>query len=238
MKKSTKLYVSAVIVAAGKGTRMNMDMNKQYIEVEGIPLIARTLQVFEESSLIHEVIVVVNNNDMFYCKHNIVDAYKLEKVKLLVAGGEQRQNSVYNGLLEVNNESDIVIIHDGARPFINDEIIEDCIEAALEYGVSTTAVPVKDTIKSSEDGDYVDETLQRSKLWSVQTPQAFKYDIIMSAHKKAMEDGFTGTDDTVLSERIGIRTRLVMGCYNNIKITTREDLVFAEAIINKAEFDG
>lgn len=235
MKKNRKLWVSAVVVAAGKGTRMNMDINKQYIKVCKVPLLARTLKVFEECCLIDEVVLVVNNNDMFYCKQNVVEDYGLKKVKLLVAGGEQRQNSVYNGLIQVNNEADIIIIHDGARPFINEEIIKNCIEAAQEYGASTTAVPVKDTIKSSDDGGFVKETLERSTLWSIQTPQAFLKDVIIKAHKIAMEDGFNGTDDTVLAERIGVRTRLVMGSYNNIKITTREDLTFAEAVVNNAE---
>ncbi|HHV30594.1 2-C-methyl-D-erythritol 4-phosphate cytidylyltransferase [Acetivibrio mesophilus] len=235
MKKSRKLWVSAVVVAAGKGTRMNMDINKQYIKVCGIPLLARTLKVFEDCSLIDEVVLVVSNSDMFYCKQNVVEAYELKKVKMLVAGGEQRQDSVYNGLIQVNNESDIIIIHDGARPFINDEIIENCIEAAQEYGASTVAVPVKDTIKSADSGGFVKETLERSTLWAIQTPQAFLKDVIIKAHEKAADDGFYGTDDTVLAERMGIRTKLVMGSYNNIKITTREDLTFAEAVIGNAE---
>ncbi|WP_265446590.1 2-C-methyl-D-erythritol 4-phosphate cytidylyltransferase [Acetivibrio straminisolvens] len=233
MKKDRKISVSAVVVAAGKGTRMNMDINKQYIKVGGIPVLARTLKVFEDCPLIDEVVLVVNNNDMFYCKENVVEAYGLKKVKMLVAGGAQRQDSVYNGLLQVNSESDIIIIHDGARPFINEEIIENCIEAAKEYGASTAAVPVKDTIKSADSEGFAKETLERSTLWAIQTPQAFLRDIIMKAHKKASDEGFYGTDDTVLAERMGIRTKLVMGSYNNIKITTREDLTFAEALIER-----
>jgi 2-C-methyl-D-erythritol 4-phosphate cytidylyltransferase len=235
MRIGREFFVSAVVAAAGKGTRMNMDINKQYIEVCGIPVLSRTLLVFEECELIDDVVVVVNNNDIFYVKQNIVEAYDLKKVKLLVAGGAQRQNSVYNGLLQLNKETDVVVIHDGARPFIDNKIIAECIEAALEYGVSTVAVPVKDTIKSSEDGGYVNETLERSKLWAVQTPQAFKYDVLISAHNRAAQDGFTGTDDTVLAERLGYKTRLVMGSYNNIKITTKEDLEFAEAIVNSLD---
>ncbi|HOQ36568.1 MAG TPA: 2-C-methyl-D-erythritol 4-phosphate cytidylyltransferase [Acetivibrio sp.] len=232
MKTAREFFVSAVVAAAGKGTRMNMDINKQYIEVCGIPVLARTLMVFEKCDLIDEVVVVVNENDIFYCKQNIIELYDLTKVKLLVAGGSERQNSVFNGLLQLNRDTDVVVIHDGARPFINDKIIAECIEAALEHGVSTVAVPVKDTVKISEDGDFVEETLERSKLWAIQTPQAFKYDVLISAHKRAAEDGFIGTDDTVLAERLGFKTRLVMGSYNNIKITTKEDLAFAEAIVN------
>ena len=200
MKIGREFFVSAVVAAAGKGTRMNMDINKQYIKVCGIPVLARTLSVFEQCELIDEVVVVVNDNDIFFCKQNIVEAYDLKKVKLLVAGGAERQNSVYNGLLQLNKDTDVVIIHDGARPFINNKIIAECIQAALVHGVSTVAVPVKDTIKLSEDGDCVNKTLERGKLWAVQTPQAFKYDILMGAHKRAAQDGFTGTDDTVLAE--------------------------------------
>ncbi|MFZ5987394.1 MAG: 2-C-methyl-D-erythritol 4-phosphate cytidylyltransferase [Bacillota bacterium] len=233
MKKGQKLNISVVVVAAGKGTRMNMDINKQYIEVCEKPVLARTLQVFEDCDHIGEIILVVNESDIFYCKQNIIEAFSFDKVKSLVAGGAQRQNSVYNGLIEVSKDTDIVLIHDGARPFINEEIIIDCAKAALEFGASTAAVPVKDTIKSSDKEGFVEKTLDRSTLWSIQTPQAFLYNKILGAHLKALEDGFTGTDDTVLTERMGIRTRLVMGSYDNIKITTREDLVFAEAIINK-----
>ena len=235
MKKSKKVWTSAVVVAAGKGTRMNMDINKQYIDIDGIPLLARTLKVFEDCSLIDEVVLVVNNNDMFYCKENVVEAYDLKKVKFLVAGGAQRQDSVYNGLCQVNNEAEIVVIHDGARPFITEEIIEECIEAAQEYGAATAAVPVKDTIKSADEDGFVKKTLERSTLWAVQTPQAFLKDIIMKAHKKAAEDGFYGTDDTVLVERMGMPVRVVMGSYNNIKITTREDLIFAEALATRRD---
>ena len=232
MKKAKDISASVVIVAAGKGSRMNMDINKQYIELCGKPVIARTLQVYEDCDSIDEIIVVVNINDMFYCKENIISEYYFSKVKILVAGGAQRQNSVYNGLMEVKG-ADVVLIHDGARPFVNEDIIIDCIEAAYDYGVSTAAVPVKDTIKCVAEDGYVDKTLDRSKLWAIQTPQAFKYDIILSAHKKAIEDEYTGTDDTVLTERLGHRTKIVMGSYDNIKITTAEDLIFAEAILDR-----
>lgn len=236
--KTNNMFVSAIIVAGGKGTRMNMEKSKQYIEICGVPVLARTLRAFEDCDYIDEIIVVVNSEDMFYCKQNIVEEYEISKVKVLAAGGAQRQNSVYNGLCEVSGNADIVVIHDGARPFVSEQTIIDCIEAAVEYGVSTAAVPVKDTIKSADEEGFVDKTLERSVLWSIQTPQAFEYGIIKKAHDKARTDGFMGTDDTVLSERLGIRTRLVMGSYENIKITTREDLLFGEAIIINKEENG
>ncbi|MCX7921090.1 MAG: 2-C-methyl-D-erythritol 4-phosphate cytidylyltransferase [Clostridia bacterium] len=231
MEKDKELFISAVIVAAGRGTRMNMDINKQYIEVVGKPVLARTLQVFQDCDLIDEVVLVVNSHDIVYCKQSVVDAYGFTKVKALVAGGSERQYSVYNGLSEVSSGCDVVLIHDGARPFVKEKSLSDSINAAREYGASCVAVPVKDTIKTGDKEGFVGETLDRSILWAIQTPQTFRYDLVMEAHRKAMEDGFLGTDDAVLVERIGYRMKLVMGSYDNIKITTQEDLVIAEAIV-------
>ncbi|MCR4436763.1 MAG: 2-C-methyl-D-erythritol 4-phosphate cytidylyltransferase [Clostridiales bacterium] len=230
MKRASDLFVSAVIVAAGRGTRMNMDINKQYIEICDKPVLARTLDIFQNYREIDEIVLVVNEQDLVYCKQSIVDPYSFDKVKTLVVGGQERQQSVLNGLKEVDAECDIVLIHDGARPFVDERILADNISAARELGAVCTAVPVKDTIKTSGLDGFIGETLDRSLLWAVQTPQTFKYDLIMNAHLKALQDGFKGTDDAVLVERMGGRIKLVMGSYNNIKITTQEDLVIAEAI--------
>lgn len=230
MKNGNGPYVSAVIVAAGQGRRMNSDINKQYIEIAGKPVLSRTLQVFEDCNKIDEIILVVNSQDIFYCKENIVGFNHIHKVKALVAGGTERQVSVYNGLMEVSSSCNIVLIHDGARPFISRKCIEDSIDAACEYGAACVAVPVKDTIKMADDEDFIAMTLERSLLWSIQTPQAFRYDLIMEAHKKSKESGYMGTDDAVLVERLGIKTKLVMGDYSNIKITTQEDICIGEAL--------
>ncbi len=232
MKNKDDLFVSAVIVAAGRGTRMNMDKNKMYVEVYGKPILARTVQVFQDSDYIDEIILVVNSRELVLCKQDIVDCYGLDKVKTLVCGGAERQNSVYNGIREVDENCGILIIHDGARPFVSEDNIIDSIDAAVEFGAASIAVPVKDTIKSADTGCFARETLDRSTLWSIQTPQAFKYDLIKSAHEKAEEEGFLGTDDAVLVERLGYKMKLVMGSYNNIKITTKEDLAIAKAIID------
>lgn len=233
--KKDKLYISAVIVAAGRGTRMNMEMNKQYIEVCGKPVLAWTLQVFEDTVVIDEIILVVNEQELVYCKQQIVEKYKLKKVRTLVAGGKERQDSVYSGLMEVDPSCDIVLVHDGARPFVTRKILEESIDAAREFGASCVAVPVKDTIKIEDSNQFVNETLDRSILWAIQTPQTFQFDLLFKAHNKAMEEGFKGTDDSVLVERMGVRTKLTMGSYNNIKITTKEDLVMAEAIARSME---
>jgi 2-C-methyl-D-erythritol 4-phosphate cytidylyltransferase len=233
MKNKDDLFVSAVIVAAGKGTRMNIDKNKMYVEVYDKPILARTVQVFQDSGFIDEIILVVNSQELVMCKQNIVDYYDLDKVKTLVCGGSERQYSVYNGIREVNKDCDILLIHDGARPFVSEENIMDSIDAAVEFGAATIAVPVKDTIKVADTECFARETLDRSTLWSIQTPQAFKYNLIADAHMKAFEEGFLGTDDAVLVERLGYKMKLVMGSYNNIKITTKEDLAIARSIIEE-----
>jgi 2-C-methyl-D-erythritol 4-phosphate cytidylyltransferase len=175
-------------------------------------------------------VVVVNEKDIIYCKQNIVERYGFEKVKVLVSGGGTRQESVARGLGQVGEDCGIILIHDGARPFIDAASIASSIDAAEEFGAACVAVPVKDTVKSADSEDFVNSTPDRSRLWSIQTPQAFKADIIKKAHRIAAEEGFSGTDDAVLAERLGHRLKLVMGSYFNIKITTQEDLVLAEAI--------
>ena len=232
-KKNPDKKFCTLIAAAGKGSRMNMDINKQYIEIGGKPILARTIEIFENCSQVDEIILVVNSNEIVYCKQNIVDVFGFRKVTAIVAGGDTRQASVYNGLLQLNDSCSIVLIHDGARPFVSEESIIESIAIASEFGCACVAVPVKDTIKSADSNDIVQETLDRSRLWSVQTPQTFRYSLILDAHKKAREAGFSGTDDATLAERLGHPLRLVYGSYYNIKITTEEDLVLAEAIAER-----
>ncbi|NTV89790.1 MAG: 2-C-methyl-D-erythritol 4-phosphate cytidylyltransferase [Clostridiales bacterium] len=222
--------VCAVIVAAGRGTRMNMAQSKQYVDILDKPVVARTIQAFQDCGAVDGIIVVVNEQDMEYCRQEIIDKYCYSKVTALVAGGAERQDSVFSGLRFLPSDCGIVLIHDGARPFIDNDGINSCIAAATEFGSACMAVPVKDTIKCSDTDGFIEGTPERSRLWQAQTPQAFRYGLIMEAYQKAEKEGFRGTDDTVLAERLGIRTRLVPGSYFNIKITTREDLVIAEAI--------
>jgi 2-C-methyl-D-erythritol 4-phosphate cytidylyltransferase len=228
--KKNRLFCSAVIVAAGKGTRMKLDINKQYVHINGEPVLARALKAFEMCPAIDEIILVVNSQEIVYCKQNIADLFGFQKLKAITAGGEQRQNSVYNGLKEISGRCDIVLVHDGARPFVDERTINDCIDAAARYGAACAAVPVKDTIKTGDADSFICDTLDRNSLWSIQTPQAFNFELLKNAHEAAAEDGFMGTDDAVLAERGGKPVKLVMGSYFNIKITTREDLIIAEAI--------
>jgi len=222
--------VYAVIVAAGAGKRMNMTQNKQFVSIAGKPVLARTIQAFEDCDRIDEIVVVVNGKDIAYCEKEIIERYGFNKVKAVTAGGVERQDSVFNGLKVLDGSCDVVLIHDGARPFVESGIINRCIDGAVEFGSACAAVPVKDTLKISDECGFIAETPDRSRFWQVQTPQAFKYGIIMEAYKSAEKDGFRGTDDSVLVERLGYKTKLVAGSYYNIKITTREDLVFGEAI--------
>lgn len=210
---------------------MNANINKLYIDIDNVPILARTIKVFDDCSYIDEIILVINQDDIIYCKQNIVDYYNFKKVSKIVTGGKTRQESVFKGLNEVSSNCRIVLIHDGARPFISEGAIKKSIDTANDIGASCVAVPVKDTIKRSDSENFVQETLNRRNLWSIQTPQTFKFNLIMDAHKRALEDGFVGTDDAVLVERLGFPLKLVMGSYDNIKITTREDLAIAETII-------
>jgi 2-C-methyl-D-erythritol 4-phosphate cytidylyltransferase len=225
------IYVSVVIVAAGRGKRMKTSGNKLFLETGGLPVLARTLEVFENCSVADEIILVVNENDKAYCRDNIVDKHGYQKVKKIIHGGETRQESVFNGLMEVDAECRVIAVHDGARPFIKKEIISECIRTAYNYGAACVAVPVKDTVKIVNREGMVVQTPDRSMLWSVQTPQAFKHEILLDAHKKAKESKFKGTDDAVLVERCGYPWKIIPGSYENIKITTSEDLILAEAII-------
>ncbi|PMC34190.1 2-C-methyl-D-erythritol 4-phosphate cytidylyltransferase [Bacillus sp. UMB0899] len=221
-----------IIPAAGQGKRMKAGKNKQFIKLNEIPIIIHTLRVFEEHDQCSGIILVINEAEKADFQH-LIEIYRLQKVKQLVFGGKERQDSVYNGVRAVENE-ELVLVHDGARPFITQESIERLVTKADETGASILAVPVKDTIKKVEEG-IVTETVERSTLWSVQTPQAFKLKLLLEAHEKARIEGYLGTDDASLLERVGQPVSIVAGDYTNIKITTPEDLYIAEAILTRNE---
>lgn len=234
LNNNSEIYsATAIITAAGKGTRMKSDINKQFINIAGTPVLARTIDVFEKCEAIEDIIVVVNEDSLQYCRENIIKQYNFSKVKSLVIGGAERQNSVYKGLCAVNNNCEIVLIHDGARPFVTEKNIIDCILAAKMYGACGIGVKLKDTIKICDKDGFVKNTPDRSSLWSVQTPQAFSYNIIIKAHQKAIQSGFIGTDDMVLVEKQGIKVKIIEGNYQNIKITTPDDLILGESIASQ-----
>lgn len=219
-----------VIVAAGTGSRMNMGINKQFIKLEGKEIIAYTIEKFYNNSNIEDIVVVVKEDESEFFKKEILDKYNFKNIKIAY-GGKERQDSVYNGLKSLDKKCDIVLIHDGARPFVSDKIIDNCIEEVKEHKAIVVGVPVKDTIKVIDNDKNIVDTPNRSVLWAVQTPQTFDYNILIDAYKDAFKSGFYGTDDAMLVERIGYKVKMVEGSYNNIKITTQEDLSVGSQIL-------
>ncbi|KMT22427.1 2-C-methyl-D-erythritol 4-phosphate cytidylyltransferase [Clostridium cylindrosporum] len=221
--------VTAIIVAAGMGSRMNLGYNKQFIKLFDKEILAYTLEVFQEINEVDNIILVASQNEMDFCRNNIINKYNITKVNKIVKGGRTRQESVFNGLKSCEN-CDIVLIHDGARPFINPKVIVDTISLSKTKGAAAAAVKVKDTIKKGNNNRFID-TLNREELYSIQTPQTFKFDLILKAHESAVLSGFEGSDDTSLVENIGESVYVVNGDYFNIKITTKEDIYIGEAIL-------
>ncbi|MCK9217492.1 MAG: 2-C-methyl-D-erythritol 4-phosphate cytidylyltransferase [Firmicutes bacterium] len=222
---------TGIILAAGKGSRMKAGINKQYLNLNGRPLLSYSLEVFFTCIGIDEIILVISrsDNEIFYDK--ILNDFHMNKPLKVVFGGDERQESVRKGLKEADKNTDIIIIHDGARPFITTEMIETCIKEASKYGASSLGVPVKETIKITDNENFVINTPDREKLWITQTPQAFKHNLIVQAHKHAHEQGKKATDDAMLVEYLNHSVKMVVGDYCNIKITTAEDLVIAEAMM-------
>lgn len=219
-----------VIVAAGTGSRMKMGINKQFIKLEGKEIIAYTIEKFYNNSNIEDIVVVVKEDESEFFKKEILDKYNFKNIKIAY-GGKERQDSVYNGLKLLDKKCDVVLIHDGARPFVSDKIIDNCIEEVKEHKAIVVGVPVKDTIKVIDNDKNIVDTPNRSVLWAVQTPQTFDYNILLDAYKDAFKSGFYGTDDAMLVERIGYKVKMVEGSYNNIKITTKEDLSVGSQIL-------
>ncbi|CAM4074480.1 2-C-methyl-D-erythritol 4-phosphate cytidylyltransferase [Bacillus subtilis] len=218
-----------VIPAAGQGKRMKAGRNKLFIDLKGDPVIIHTLRVFDSHRQCDKIILVINEQEREHFQHLLSD-YPFQTSIELVAGGDERQYSVYKGLKAVKQEK-IVLVHDGARPFIKHEQIDELIAEAEQTGAAILAVPVKDTIKRVQDLQ-VSETIERSSLWAVQTPQAFRLSLLMKAHAEAERKGFLGTDDASLVEQMeGGSVRVVEGSYTNIKLTTPDDLTSAEAIM-------
>jgi 2-C-methyl-D-erythritol 4-phosphate cytidylyltransferase len=223
----------ALIPAAGMGKRMGASINKQYLQLDGLPIVARTISVFEYSPLIEAIYLVIPADEIPYCREHVVAACGFRKVVGIVPGGRERQNSVMNGLRAMRHavaDDDVVLIHDGVRPLINPQLLRESIEVARDSDGALVAVPAKDTIKTVRDGMVID-TPPRETLWQAQTPQSFRFAMIYNAHLEAEQAGFIGTDDASLVERRGGAVRVVRGDYRNIKITTPEDLVLAEAFL-------
>lgn len=221
-----------IIVAAGTGSRMKKDINKQFIKLDNKEIIAYTIDKFYINNEIDDIVVVIKKDEEDYFKENILEKYNFKNIKIAY-GGEERQDSVYNGIQKLDKNCEVVLVHDGARPFVTEEIINNSIQEAKKYNAVVVGVKVKDTIKVvGEEGNIVD-TPNRKYLWSVQTPQVFKYDIITKAYENAYNENYYGTDDAMLVEKIGYDVKMIEGSYDNIKITTQEDLNFGEQILRK-----
>ncbi len=228
--------VSAIIASAGYGRRMGLRDRKQYIHIGGRPVLAHTISVFEGHRGIESILLVVPEDDIGFCKREIVDRYSFKKVKDIVPGGKERQDSIRNGLNAISG-SGIVVIHDGVRPFVTDGMVEGVLQAALEYGAAVIGVPVRETTKHVSEDGWIIETVDRENLWLIQTPQAFDIDWIRDAHDMALKRGLFATDDSGLVEWMGKRVKVVEGSVLNIKITTRDDLKLAEALLNVYNLD-
>jgi 2-C-methyl-D-erythritol 4-phosphate cytidylyltransferase len=214
------------------GKRMGAEINKQYLLLAGKPILAHTLQVFQDTPFIDDIYVVIPAAEIPYCQEHVVERHGLTKVRQIVPGGAERQYSVMNGLQAAAEagDDDVVLIHDGVRPFVPPRVLERAVEMARLHDGALVAVPAKDTIKVVVDG-IVRATPPREDLWLAQTPQAFRYAVIRAAHEIAAAERYLGTDDASLVERLGKDIHIVVGDYRNIKITTPEDLVLAEALM-------
>ena len=217
---------TAIVLAAGQGKRMHSKIQKQFMELDGMPVLCYSLRCFQESPLIREYV--------FWCKEEIVEKYGFTKVSAVVSGGKERYDSVYEGL-RACKDTEYVLIHDGARPFIDHGIIERGLMAAAQTGASVTGMPSKDTVKIADEDGNVSETPDRSSVWIVQTPQIFQYPLIYGAYTSIRQKEMTGiTDDAMVAEHeTGVKIRFSEGSYRNIKITTPEDLVVAEAFLKE-----
>ena len=226
--------VSAIIVAAGEGVRMKGNMRKQYLDLSGRPVLAYSIMAFDSCSLVEEIFIVVPKGDIEYCQNKILSLLDLKKCIKLVHGGAKRQESVYNGLKAINKKNtETVVIHDGVRPFINREDLKECILGSKKYGACILATAAIDTLKRVGALDIITTTLPRENIWLAQTPQTFQYDLILEAHETARRYGYVGTDDASLVERLGGNVKIINGSRFNIKITKKEDLDIAKAMLNE-----
>lgn len=231
--------IAAVCLAAGQGKRMESKVQKQYLLIQDKPVLYYSLKAFQDSS-VEEIVLVVGAGEEEYCQKEIVDKYGFTKVRAIVAGGKERYHSVFHGLQAVR-EADYVLIHDGARPFLTQEIINRCVEGAKEYRACVAGMPVKDTIKLADSEGNIESTPERSRVWMIQTPQSFEYSLIKDAYTTLIEQENKGiktsipvTDDAMVVEYfLNQKVHLVYGSYENIKITTPEDMRIAEAFLKK-----
>jgi len=226
----------AVVVAAGSGTRMGTDIAKQYLILLGKPVLAHTLTRISSFDFIDGIIVVTREKEIDFCRTEIINRFGLDKVKDIVCGGKRRQDSVFNGLKRLKEiKPDIVFVHDGVRPFFSSSLFKDIYEKTKEYGAAISAVPVVCTIKESDDLMFVNKTVSRDKLWEIQTPQGFSFELIYDAYKNVYntDESIILTDEAMAIEYAGKKVKIVEGNRENIKITTPVDLIIAGQILER-----
>lgn len=231
--------VNAIIVAAGLGKRMGADINKQFLNIRNTPLIVHTLEKFYSLDEVDNIILAIRKEEEDIIK-DILKEFNFQGIHL-VYGGEERQDSIYNALRYIGEKKladsdDIVLIHDGARPFVDRRIILDSIVLTKKYLCTCVGVTVKDTIKIVDVEKNIDSTPDRNFIWAAQTPQSFTYDIIMEAHEYAKRKKILATDDSSLAELVGKKVKMIEGSYNNIKITTPDDMEYAEFIFDRYQY--
>jgi 2-C-methyl-D-erythritol 4-phosphate cytidylyltransferase len=230
--------IAAVIVAGGSGHRMGGDTRKQYLGLRGKPVLRWTLEAVAAPGVIDDVVLVVPQGDVGVCRRLVIDPWGEAGAVRLVAGGAERQASVYNGVRACPPGTRIVVVHDGVRPFVTPEILRACIEGARRWGGAIAGVAAVDTLKRVDDQGRILATVDRSPVRLAQTPQAFRFDLLRKAHEAALADGFAGTDDAQLVERIGGEVRVVAGSSRNVKLTRPDDLILAEAFLARGADEG
>ena len=230
-----KEHCTAVVLAAGRGTRMGTQTAKQYLELQGKPILVYALEVFEQSAVVDDILLMTDKDHVEYCKKEICEKYGIKKVSAVAPGGKERYESVWKALciLKERGQSGFVMIHDGARPFVTEEILKRGLQKVKETGACVIGMPSKDTVKLSDEEGYVKETPNRKCVWTIQTPQIFSYSLIREAHDSIRQKDMSKiTDDAmVVEQETGAKVALAEGSYQNIKITTPEDLDIAEAFL-------
>jgi 2-C-methyl-D-erythritol 4-phosphate cytidylyltransferase len=223
----------AIVLAGGAGKRMGAATAKQFLLLDNRPILVHSLQVFEDCRPVDGVYLVVNQRDLPLIQEEVLEAYKFNKIVKLVIGGRLRQDSVRNGLEAIDEPCDVVVVHDAARPFVSPAFVEKTISLMEMFDAIIPALPVKDTIKAISKEGFVSKTLERDSLWHVQTPQTFKYDLIIRAYREGVAKKLLGYDDATFVESLGKRVKVIEGSPYNIKITTPEDLIIAKGILSQ-----
>lgn len=230
-------FLTALVAAAGQGKRVGAGGNKVYLSLKGKPLITYSLDVLERSPLVQAIVVITRQEDMEQCRKVIAEK-RYTKIRALVEGGKERQDSVYQGLQRLPQDTDLVAVHDAARPLLTAELLDRVVAAAEKVGAAVAAVPVQDTIKRGNEQGLVESTLVREGLWAAQTPQVFRREWLVEAYTKGRARGWQVTDDASLVEKCGYPVKLVLGDYNNIKVTTPTDLILATILLATRESPG